>query len=393
DNSLIALRIAFFSTAERQALYAHGARNEQAQHAACIEIQRVWRGYNVRLQLKGLIGTTQRKNKKAYIGLRTAYSAYIQKCLANHTRTKDIMSFSSYCAWRIQQYWFAQCPERKEKHEERLKNLVPAIRNRAASVIQRAWRSHVDWEVYKYYREHITWHNQGDPAGMLRCINPQEAKLLDAASGTVVRFRLAGAKFPPDIYYKIFTHRPIQDLCANSPKDYVIEDARKAILKKKRWFTKYMEVPDVIKEFEKQFWYQRIENNGWRLASTHIVKHVLRDEVTCETTQKKLYEFSHSRLRRRQDVERQRKQKKLDWLKKMYKEGKLSAKSPDRTMATMIGEAAVGLANTARYVDPDVVEDWEVEALLKWTTGLNFDDYIGNWTTLGTTMPSDFRQG
>ena len=27
-------------------------------------------------------------------------------------------------------------------------------------------------------------------------------------------------RFPPNIYYKIFTHRPVQDLCANSPKDY-----------------------------------------------------------------------------------------------------------------------------------------------------------------------------
>ena len=27
-------------------------------------------------------------------------------------------------------------------------------------------------------------------------------------------------RFPPNIYYKIFTHRPVQDMCANSPKDY-----------------------------------------------------------------------------------------------------------------------------------------------------------------------------
>ena len=27
-------------------------------------------------------------------------------------------------------------------------------------------------------------------------------------------------RFPPNIYYKIYTHRPIQDLCANAPRDY-----------------------------------------------------------------------------------------------------------------------------------------------------------------------------
>lgn len=26
--------------------------------------------------------------------------------------------------------------------------------------------------------------------------------------------------FPPNVYYKVFTHRPIVDLCAYSPRDY-----------------------------------------------------------------------------------------------------------------------------------------------------------------------------
>ena len=44
---------------------------------------------------------------------------------------------------------------------------------------------------------------------MLRAINPREAALLDAAAGAHVRFRLGGENFPPLVYYKIFTHRPI----------------------------------------------------------------------------------------------------------------------------------------------------------------------------------------
>ena len=87
---------------------------------------------------------------------------------------------------------------------------------------------------------------------MLKCINPGEASFLDSASGIHIKYRLAGVsfpsqswqsseknrvfirayikliivlvckqeKFPPNIYYKIFTHRPVQDMCANSPKDY-----------------------------------------------------------------------------------------------------------------------------------------------------------------------------
>ena len=49
-----------------------------------------------------------------------------------------------------------------------------------------------DVQVYCYYRDLINFKNRGDPAMMLRCINPQEAKLLDAAAGIHVKFRLAG---------------------------------------------------------------------------------------------------------------------------------------------------------------------------------------------------------
>lgn len=54
----------------------------------------------------------------------------------------------------------------------------------------------------------------------MRTINPVEAKYIDAAAGIRIRFRLAGIHFPPTIYYKIFTNRPVQDLCANAPRDY-----------------------------------------------------------------------------------------------------------------------------------------------------------------------------
>ncbi len=33
-------------------------------------------------------------------------------------------------------------------------------------------------------------------------------------------FALAQVNFPPNIYYKVFTNRPVVDLCAYSPRDY-----------------------------------------------------------------------------------------------------------------------------------------------------------------------------
>lgn len=69
-------------------------------------------------------------------------------------------------------------------------------------------------------------------------------------------------KFPPCIYYKVFTHRPIVDMCANSPKDY----AKLATLKGQRGKSQRDNREDLCG------WYQRIENNGWRLLSPRVRK-------------------------------------------------------------------------------------------------------------------------
>ncbi len=124
----------------------------------------------------------------------------------------------------------------------------------AAVVIQRSWRKYIvkkywitlnnliedywlinfkDTQVFKYYKDLIEFHSRGDPLLFMKSINPNEAKLIDAAAGVRLKFRLAGVsrkkqkvqrtfywkvflyfhfkeKFPPTIHYKIFTHLPIQ---------------------------------------------------------------------------------------------------------------------------------------------------------------------------------------
>ena len=69
---------------------------------------------------------------------------------------------------------------------------------------------------------------------LLRAVNPREANMSDAACGVHVRFRLGGTTFPPLIFYKIYTHRPVTDMCAFSPRDYVAA----ALEKKSRRHTK-----------------------------------------------------------------------------------------------------------------------------------------------------------
>ena len=48
--------------------------------------------------------------------------------------------------------------------------------------------------MYRYYRDLINFKTRGNPAMMLKCINPKEAKYLDAASGIHIKFRLAGVR-------------------------------------------------------------------------------------------------------------------------------------------------------------------------------------------------------
>ena len=53
-----------------------------------------------------------------------------------------------------------------------------------------------DRNIYRYYRDLIRFRQKGDPALMLRCINPAEARLIDAAAGIHIKFRLAGVSGP-----------------------------------------------------------------------------------------------------------------------------------------------------------------------------------------------------
>jgi hypothetical protein len=87
--------------------------------------------------------------------------------------------------------------------------------------VQRAWRRYTSRRIFQYYRDLIKFRNAGDPALMLRSINPREASLFDQAAGIVLRFRLGGESFPPLIYYKIFTRSPLCDVNAFAPRDYV----------------------------------------------------------------------------------------------------------------------------------------------------------------------------
>uniref|UniRef100_A0A8C6FPD2 Chromosome 11 open reading frame 65 n=1 Tax=Moschus moschiferus TaxID=68415 RepID=A0A8C6FPD2_MOSMO len=247
-------------------------------------------------------------------------------------------------------------------------------KDRAARVIQNAWKSFLNVAVFQHFKRLINIRRKGEPRQIVRYINPKEAELLDAAAGINVRFRLGGVKFPPEIYYKIFTHRHIEDLCANSPRDYTKLPAK---------HTSHIKSDD-LQEEDYSGWYRRIENNGWR----PVCETFWRPDENVMVGDKKESEFHFSKLKRRQDMEKKRKIRKIQWMQQMYYAGNLEAKSTNYETLGLIQTATKGLLRTIEDGGIDSVMEWEVDEVLNWTNTLNFDEYIANWKEIATSNSS-----
>lgn len=247
-------------------------------------------------------------------------------------------------------------------------------------IIQKAWRSYCNIRVYRYLRDIILNKLQGIPADLLRSIIPIETDFLDRAAGIHVRFRLGGVMFPPKIFYKIYTHRPLCDINAFAPRNYSIERKYQpdpATLHNKssllsstfpgngssgagathssfirkiqssirvgRAFYDATITPPLAEGMED--WYHREEdrNNPWRVISTELEvvfdsppPWVLLDRQEDQRMQRKHFEqelkrkkksdltssptsaYHFSRMRRQQDILLERKRRKREWMLKAY---------------------------------------------------------------------------
>ncbi|XP_074651138.1 protein MFI-like [Tubulanus polymorphus] len=416
---------------------------EDGQISAAIEIQRCFRGYNTRCRLLNVVApktsitavyseskhhierlqdvrsptkeksagksdTVQNEMDEAPVSaeekLQAKYQAYVQVMMNQGLEADSpmIISYEDFCAHIIQDWWRRVRPYKVpsaitqpssivpihsvvvQRSSEKLSIISPNLNEHdAACKIQRSWRRHIDMQVFSYYRDLINFKARGDPGMMLRCINPNEAKLLDPAAGVHIKFRLAGERFPPNIYYKIYTHRPIQDLCANSPKDYT-----RASTKRKMAQDVHNKGSRCPTEDDRERWYKRLDNNGWRLVSDRLITHLMADPVTWESSKKKV-EFHHNKLHRRQEVEKKRKRKKISWMKKMYREGMMKSRVDDPETIELIDGAAAGMIATVEHEGTDAVQEWEVDELLEWTTSLNYDDYVDVWKNIATSSKSE----
>ncbi|GAA6231775.1 uncharacterized protein C11orf65-like [Lates japonicus] len=252
------------------------------------------------------------------------------------------------------------------------------LQQTAARMIQRAWRRYVYREVFRYFKQLISQFNQGDPQKILKPVNPREAELLDAAAGVFMRFRLGGVTFPPNIYYKIFTHRPITDVCASSPRDYTQPGLKQPVARQTntRW--------PVVQE-DRSGWYQRMEHNSWRLFCSKVVPITEHGEIGVN----KKMDFHYSKLQRQQDMDRWRKRRKIEWLNQMYNHVRLQTHSVHRHMATLVGTSAQEVMDTAEEKGVDEMEECELDELLAWTTTLNFEEYMQEWRRLACSLSSE----
>jgi len=360
---------------------------------AAIKIQALARGFIIRQRKKFQLPlrTPLKSRKKSSIPLNKKISSkQLDRYLAylDHSRRLEKEKnnvyvppswlnggFSAWSAVRIQSWWRMVASNRRLFQRRRLVNQVAAIviqttwRNYhysiplpeeipekkpkitdpflAAYSIQHAWRRYCNRRIYFYFRNLILFKLQGAPAELLRTIIPNETDLLDRASGVHVKFRLGGKIFPPKIYFKIFTHRPLCDVNAFAPRDYIAEKPANELYyhNKSTIIEKYNKIQynnaaskrGNIRIGVKYFntiihttnpnglanWYQRDDQNNWRPIASFLIEKVETPPWFQESnklpTLKNHHYYHFDKNIRKTDLQTYRRRRKKEWMMKMYK--------------------------------------------------------------------------
>lgn len=249
----------------------------------------------------------------------------------------------------------------------------------AVSRLQRQWRGFTNRRIFGYLREMLLFREQGDAKELLRCINPREAGLVDAATAIHVRFRLGGALFPPAIFYKVFTHAPVADVGAFAPRDYTKQGQPPPVV-----LHNHAKAGDARAELfaaiaSHDGWYRRSENNGWR----PVAGDTLADMDTTARTSRPIV-WHHDKLVRKEAAAQRRKERKRAWLREMYALGREG------------GDAAGGGGDDQGRLGPadvDDVDDDDLDALIEWSDALDFDSYHADWLSLATSSRPEWNGG
>ena len=244
----------------------------------------------------------------------------------------------------VQRWWRAHRVETGGRRRPR-KPKGPPTAPQAAVRIQHCWRGFTNRRIFAYLREMLLFREQGDAKELLRCINPREAGLIDAATAIHVRFRLGGALFPPAIYYKVYTHAPITDVGAFAPRDYKAHYQPPPIVLHNHARPGDGRAELIAAAMSHDGWYRRYENNGWR----PVAGDALSDLETTARTSKPVV-WHHDKQVRVAELNRRRKEKKRAWMREMYAMGKSGGATADGMHPGELGD------------DP---EDDDLDALLQ----------------------------
>lgn len=249
-----------------------------------------------------------------------------------------------------------------------------------ALVIQSAWRRFCCKKVYLFYRSLLLDKLKGAPADLLRSIVPGEADLLDKAAGVHIRFRLGGARFPPKVLFKVFTHGPLCDVGSFAPRDAYFKGAyskgacvkggpSKQTLPSIRVGARSCSTYSRSEGDDQTDWYRRVDNNAWRCVSVEAIDEAFGAPGAPRECEKSSFHFSS--LRRRQDLQASRRRRHRAWM--------------------------------ARVLLPG---DGGGEDVLKWrcalclvmccvtcvrSLALDFEQYAAGWGRAGLSMPSELR--
>nr|KAJ3421230.1 hypothetical protein HK105_004159 [Polyrhizophydium stewartii] len=336
-----------------------------ARSAATLVIQSIFRGWSTRRKFilvvhAKLSAMTLGDSDKSVAGLpgvddlsvqESLWRRYLKYCGYFDKRNKIPPEFSQFCATYIQANWRCFVVRRAwlEIHtmsdeqlksraglEARIRLIRHSKRPRAgdrlfeacAAVIQRAWRRFYNVRIFQFYRDLIKFSENGDPKRLLKYINPKEAQLIDQSFGAHIRFRLGGEAFPPTIMYKMFVHQNIIDMNSFSPRDYTDSKTKQPL--PRQLFQKDFKIPQKDPSEE---WYQRFENNDWRPVSNLVWSTASAEIQSVVTESPKKIAFHYKKPARQADLDARRKQRKLEWMRQLYKQGVSLAQADDSSAA------------------------------------------------------------
>ena len=221
------------------------------------------------------------------------------------------------------------------------------------------------------------------------------------------------------------------DIGSFAPRDYTADDSKqldpaalhnRSVMPQKSFPSQFsgkvvvgrseFEATGVLGEEGTSGWYQRVENNGWRAVTVKAQHELREDSVEVDSAAQTKSNFHFSKLVRKKDVEAMKKKKKREWLRRMYEIGLAKEREPGRMdivekQATIQQQLMSGTnekdmdmfnqhmkargEDDCIEIDSDGEVDVEVEKLLSWTSNLDYDRYLGNWATIGTSGTSGAR--